>query len=465
MRHKTSKCRRIRKIEWEAASRTLNGNGASPSLPPLPTTNDVCNAGDEQGLATLFSHPYGALPYGNIYTAPPPPSNLTNINANANDNVNSSKNMDWVRHEGLGPLVRHLNDEQLLSVTAFLDGHSLSRLVQCSRYLYVAGHHDELWRDLTLRSFGTVGFDFQNSWRDTYVKNHPITNTLTTTPNLTRTTNPSHQPIKINGIYSDIFFRSWLCRSFALQPSFLTYHNTVPVEHASKLTTHRFLTEYEDANCPLLIQDATLSWPAVQKWSTEYLVDVTRGVDFRATSGAAPIPATFTMERYAGYCAGGGSGSGGNRTEEAPLYLFDRNFRKNCPRLVEDYREALRESCPYFDDGAEHGHDLFSLLGEEKRPDYCWIIAGPKRYVFLLFLLSLSSLQSYVPSSSYYLTFPLYTYIPIPYSKTKDQAAHSTLTQMEHMPGTHPSSDANDGYSTPLVYPHPVSYRPPMEMT
>jgi len=32
-----------------------------------------------------------------------------------------------------------------------------------------------------------------------------------------------------------------------------------------------------------------------------------------------------------------------------------------------------------FNVGAKHGHDLFSFLGEEKRPDYCWIIAGPKR--------------------------------------------------------------------------------------
>jgi len=135
-----------------------------------------------------------------------------------------------------------------------------------------------------------------------------------------------------------------------------------------------------------VIKDATKDWPAVTKWSTEYLVDVSRGVEFRATSGAAPLPATFTMERYARYCgegvgrtSNGVGGGGGNRTEEAPLYLFDRNFRTNCPQLVEDYRDALRESCPYFDVGAEHGHDLFSLLGEEKRPDYCWIIAGPKR--------------------------------------------------------------------------------------
>lgn len=140
-----------------------------------------------------------------------------------------------------------------------------------------------------------------------------------------------------------------------------------------------------------MIKDATKDWPAVTKWSTEYLVDVSRGVEFRATSGAAPLPATFTMERYARYCgegvgrtSNGVGGGGGNRTEEAPLYLFDRNFRTNCPQLVEDYRDALRESCPYFDVGAEHGHDLFSLLGEEKRPDYCWIIAGPKRYVCIV---------------------------------------------------------------------------------
>ena len=77
------------------------------------------------------------------------------------------------------------------------------------------------------------------------------------------------------------------------------------------------------------------------------------------------------MESYARYCD--------SATEEAPLYLFDRTFSQKCPDLLDDFYPALKKSCPFFDDEAPHGHDLFSLLGKGKRPDHRWIIIGPKR--------------------------------------------------------------------------------------
>jgi len=352
----TKKCkqksnkRKISLIERDAFIRTFNGNGANPNLPPLPIFSETCgneeaidgnnnNNNSSSGLATLYSHPYGSLPFGNIYLSP-------------------RKNKDEVRHNGLGPRMRFLNDEQVLNVLAFADGNSLSRLVQCSRYLYVAGHHDELWRDLMLRKFESWGVDFKDSWRDTYVNKE------------TKNKGKYHEPIVMKGIYSDTFFRSWLCRSFELHPSCISI-NSVPTEEVSSITLKKFLTKYEEKNQPVLIKGATRSWPAVQKWNQEYLIEQTHGVSFRATSGAAPLPAQFRMESYAKYCA--------STVEEAPLYLFDRTFAKTCPQLLEDYVNALKSSCPYFDSDAEHGHDLFSLLGADRRPDHRWIIVGPKR--------------------------------------------------------------------------------------
>lgn len=76
------------------------------------------------------------------------------------------------------------------------------------------------------------------------------------------------------------------------------------------------------------------------------------------------------------------------------MYLFDRTFAKKCPELLEDFEGGLRETCPFWCaewDGA-HGmdevgdgdgscgyHDLLRVLGEERRPDYQWLIVGPKR--------------------------------------------------------------------------------------
>jgi hypothetical protein len=326
--------RRIKELAREAAARTLNGNGSSPNLPPLPRVND------DKGLGTLFSHPYGALPYGNIFMAV----------------------SDEVRENGLGNM-RCLNDEQVLSVLQYLDAKTLSNtVVKASRFLYVAGHHEELWRDLTLRKLQSTGFDFVASWKDTFIRAE-----LEAQGNLHLFR--EHRPIPMKGIFSDTFFRSWLCRSFELQDSWLAVNN-VSVEDSKTLTLEQFL-KYEEKNIPVIVRGATSSWPALKKWNEEYLSKETAGMTFRATSGVAPLPAQFTMDSYTNYC--------NSATEEAPLYLFDRTFAHKCPQLVQDFEPSLKENCPYFDNDASHGHDLFALLGEFIRPDYRWIIIGPKR--------------------------------------------------------------------------------------
>lgn len=248
-----SRERRKRRLQIaeKAASRTLNGNGASPDLPPLPV-------GDFEGtLDTLFSHRYGALPYGNIY-------------------FSSSPN-DEVRQHGLGPSLVALNDDQIISFLQFLDGKSLSNTIQCSRYLYLAGHHDELWRDLTLRKYGKCGFSFMKSWKDTFVSSELklilYKDDIEFKP---------HIPIRMKNIYSDTFFRSWLCRNFKIQELWTSVNNVQTVDSKS-LTIQKFL-EYEESNTPLLIKGATSEWPAVKKWNRKYLNDQSSNVNFRATS-------------------------------------------------------------------------------------------------------------------------------------------------------------------------------------
>lgn len=172
---------------------------------------------------------------------------------------------------------------------------------------------------------------------------------------------PQHNPISISGIYSDTFFRSWLCRSFALQPSWLSTH-TVPTLPHNTITTETFL-DYEERNIPLLIQGASTTWAASHKWKQpNYLIDTCQTTKFRATSGAAPLPTSFTMQNYINYCA--------SSTEESPLYLFDRSFGYKVPQLLDDFECDLKRTCPWWDVNSAHGHDLFSVLGEERRPDH-----------------------------------------------------------------------------------------------
>jgi hypothetical protein len=46
---------------------------------------------------------------------------------------------------------------------------------------------------------------------------------------------------------------------------------------------------------------------------------------------------------------------------------------------LDDFECDLKRTCPWWDVNSAHGHDLFSVLGEERRPDHQWLIVGPKR--------------------------------------------------------------------------------------
>ncbi|KAL7476862.1 hypothetical protein ACHAW6_002697, partial [Cyclotella cf. meneghiniana] len=237
---------------------------------------------------------------------------------------------DCVHRSGLGELCV-LNDEQLLEILSFVDGPSLAGgIILCLMFLYVAGHHEELWRDLVLRTWGEMGFDVCDPSEahdadscESPEKSHPSKNTgcwkdiyALNFCKMRQTSNQDypkkHKPIPMQGIYSDTFFRSWLCRSFALQPSWLSIH-TVSTIHHSDLTAEIFLKEYEETNTPLLIKGASSSWPALRKWNADYFIEITKGKSFRATSGAALLPAQFTMQNYFCYC--------NLATEEVPFAL------------------------------------------------------------------------------------------------------------------------------------------------
>jgi hypothetical protein len=377
LRQKYSKRSRIKQrqllLTTQAANRCLLGNGCNPNLPPLPVLKRL------GAMETTFQHPYGVLPYGNIYTED-----------------TTSTTADSVRRRGLG-VISIFNDDQILSILSFLDGTSLSMVTSCSRFLYVAAHQTELWRDLTLQEYNkninsVIDF-FEGTWKDMFVRINktsrrrrlPNGNSDSVTSTTENKKYCQHKPIHVHGVYSDTFYRSYLCRSFAFDPSWLDQGNNnstnvVSREDVSTLDIDTFIGKYEQPNIPVIIENATQSWPALQKWTaTDYLIQTTIGSSYRATSGSAPYPAQFSMKAYIQYCD-----SSAAQTDEAPLYLFDRSFAIQTPELYQDYFPALQKSCPYLSSTSHDGHDLFRLLGQDsdddtRRPDYKWIIVGPQR--------------------------------------------------------------------------------------
>jgi hypothetical protein len=140
------------------------------------------------------------------------------------------------------------------------------------------------------------------------------------------------------------------------------------------LSSAKFVDRFETPNKPVVLAGAAKSWKAFKKWNNLDFWNTLTEQTFRATSGAAPLPANFSLSAYQSYCRA-------PNLEEAPLYLFDRTALLDGP-LKDDYYPDLQRTCPFWDpesSATNGGHDLFRFLGEGRRPDHTWLIVGPKR--------------------------------------------------------------------------------------
>jgi len=303
-------------------------------------------------------HPYGVVPLGNLYV---------------------TKDQDLLRRRrvGLGVALQAVPDEALIELLSFLSAEELAKVSRASRAFYVYAHHSDLWRDLTLRRFEGTGVSYRDSWKETFVatlyRNEPNRGG----PHV------KHVPIKVTGIFSNLLHRAWSCHSCDLDsacPGFYSFDD-VPREDATKLSKAQFIKNYEMKNLPVVIRNAVQDWSALQKWTPEYLTRIGgQCCKFRATSATAPVAAVFTLEEYFNYAQ--------QAREEAPLYLFDRDFGQHVPSLLSDFSvpsyfdpfvpsDQAQESEPEMP--AEYRTDLFRVFGERERPDYRWLICGPAR--------------------------------------------------------------------------------------
>eukprot|EP00802_Teleaulax_amphioxeia_P005967 Tamp_05971.p1 GENE.Tamp_05971~~Tamp_05971.p1 ORF type:complete len:538 (+),score=107.72 Tamp_05971:33-1616(+) len=269
---------------------------------------------DKESVLEHGRHPYGVQPMGNMFA----------------DGAQSS-----IRG-GLGAF-SPVGDQAVLDLLEMLDARQLGRLTCCSRALYVYCHHADIWRSLVLKVFGG-NFEFTDNWKDTFgctfLKQDYV----------------PHVPRKFVGVYSDLLFQPWLCASLGICPEWLDRCN---IDRRSNLSVEDFVQEYEKPNRPVIITDVVTKWPAMHKWSPEFLQSRYAGVKFAV--GAVEME----LDAFLRYAA--------SVQEERPLYLFDKHFGEKCPELANDYSIP-----PYFAD------DLFSVL-EEERPDWRWLIMGPAR--------------------------------------------------------------------------------------
>lgn len=306
-----------------------------------------------------MSHPKGVVPEGNL---------LFSTNANAQLRLRSN---------GLGRLFYRMTDEQMVEFLSFLDAGSLIHLSMTSRVFHIFCTLDFIWRDVVLtecdRKHQTI--DFDSTWRKTYYLMCNKVRGVTQIPDFVN--------IRVDGLPSGFLFKQWLCGNIRFErdvPNFFK-HQDIPIVQAEEMSVERFVNEFERPNLPVIIRNAVNDWPAMQKWrDDDYLKSICENVHktFRATSAAASQAASFTMPQYLNYAS--------TVKEEAPLYLFERDFAQ-VPELKQEYTvpKYFRQGLITLDDPEKvnssytHQPDLFSVLGEGKRPDYRWLVIGPAK--------------------------------------------------------------------------------------
>lgn len=175
------------------------------------------------GLEMTSSHPWGVKPWGNFHWSEGEPKS----------DARSSMSFFAL-----------LEDEMLLCVLGFLDAVSLVRLGQTCRALTVFCNHEPIWRDLLIASKGG-DWRWNGSFRNTLIE------ALGGSPST---------PFPVDGLYSDLLNKSWLCATARFNRSWLGV-DTVPRERADELSVDDFLRRYERPNKPVLISGLVRKWP------------------------------------------------------------------------------------------------------------------------------------------------------------------------------------------------------------
>eukprot|EP00899_Mesostigma_viride_P009308 jgi/Mesvir1/18379/Mv14262-RA.1 len=375
--------------------------------------SDLVEEKDDESLLERGSHPLGVQPTGNMWLR------------------EDLRECEACRQLGLGCLAT-LKDDLLVTLLGYMGARELAVLACTSKVLYAFCYHEELWRELVIDTFGDEGFTFVATWRETYAseasrwanphpsvphsgeappgplpgkarngppvaspsRNGPLANGMTNGhPAHAASGQPAHaangqtadaangplalaargrpalganyHPVRANGhpvrariqvphLFSDVLFQPWRCASALFRPEWLA---TVRIDQraASSLSAAQFVDLFERRNKPVLIQgDPGWGCASLGGWSREDLL----GACGEARFACGPVE--LTLSQYLSYAD--------SVQEEQPVYLFDSKFATKAPALASAYTVP-----PYFSD------DLFRLLGEEDRPDYRWLIVGPRR--------------------------------------------------------------------------------------
>ena len=357
-------------------------SSATTTTTTTTTTSAAAANNGNNVLSMHLRHPYGVLPEGNRLSA--------------GGSSGCARRSTDPRRMGLGTMTV-LPDVLILEILSRLDGRALCCLAHCSRALYVFSHVPDLWRALSVARFrrnqtqgggDSSSFRFVRTWKETWLTAEgiipPLPAQSETASSPTRAgkveekkggstcieaassatqlyasgTHGALRPISVSGLYSDLIFRAWLSATVVIDEAAWCARDNIP--RVSDLDAAQFRTQYEMRRRPVVLTGLAQSWPALAHWDTSYLASVHGAACVQAFDeylGALDVPLSAYLE-YATTCV----------TDERPLYVFEPSIEKSAPALLDDFTVP-----PHFSE------DLFSLLGDEARPDYRWLLVGPAR--------------------------------------------------------------------------------------
>uniref|UniRef100_H3G5H1 JmjC domain-containing protein n=2 Tax=Phytophthora ramorum TaxID=164328 RepID=H3G5H1_PHYRM len=140
--------------------------------------------------------------------------------------------------------------------------------------------------------------------------------------------------------------------------------NPIKREHCSELSVKRFIEEYESPMVPVVIDGIPEAdgWGAVKHWPLKKLRKKYKRVELKCGEDDNGKSIRMKFKYFMAYL--------NDQTDDSPLYIFDSTFEdhKDTKPLLDDYKVPK-----YFPE------DLFSQVGEDRRPPYRWFLVGPKR--------------------------------------------------------------------------------------
>ncbi|KEI36709.1 uncharacterized protein L969DRAFT_54545 [Mixia osmundae IAM 14324] len=244
------------------------------------------------------------------------------------------------RTEGLGSLSL-LSDELISQIFGELDPDSWRLTQACSRAFFAWSSIEALWKVAYITRTNGLLRSWQGSWRSTYLwQYYGVPADCIAAPDL-------------SCIYSDVLYTPVLAAAY--DANSLVRSNSlqdlVPRRDVASVTKEGLGQE------PFILTGAMDTWSAYKgsrSWnSLTTLAQRFPDCQLRAEAVLANLATYLT---YHDHCP----------ADESPLYLFESHFVEKM-LCQDEYSVPLP-----FDD------DLFYVLGDE-RPDYRWLIAGPRR--------------------------------------------------------------------------------------